>query len=117
MSPEIVLKWVARGTGVVSTLLLLAFAFGGAEHLHFKPAEAVAFLFFPVGVIVGFLVAWRWELAGGLASIGSLALFYVWHYAVSGTVAGGPYFLLFTAPGFLHVASALSARRRITPAS
>jgi hypothetical protein len=114
MKSEVVLRWVARVWGVLSTLLLLAFAFGGREHVHFKAAEAVGFLFFPVGVIVGFLVAWRWELTGGLITAGSLALFYVWLYATGGKLAAGPYFLLFAAPGFLHVLAALLSRRRIT---
>jgi hypothetical protein len=68
--------------------------------------EAVAFLLFPVGVIAGFVVAWRWELIGGLVTVGSLALFYLVQFATGGQ-SGGPYFLLFAIPGFLHVANAL----------
>ena len=112
MRPEVILCWVARAWGVASTLLLLAFAFGGQEHVRFTAAEAVAFLFFPVGVMAGFAVAWRRELAGGLVTVGSLALFYFYLFALSGRWPSGPYFLLFAAPGFLHVASALIAARR-----
>ena len=72
--------------------------------------EAVGFLCFPVGIIVGFAVAWRRELAGGLLTIGSLALFYLWLFARDGRFPIGPYFLLFAAPGFLHVVSALISR-------
>src|SRR5262245_8679976 len=46
-----ILRWTARVWGIASTLLLLAFAFGGRENLRFSASEAVAFLFFPVGVI------------------------------------------------------------------
>ena len=110
MRPQSILRWTARAWGVASTLLLLAFAFGGREHLRFTAGEAVAFLLFPVGVMAGFAVAWRRELTGGLATVGSLALFYLYVYARSGRWLG-PYFLLFAAPGFLHVASALIAGR------
>jgi len=74
--------------------------------------EAVGFLFFPVGVIVGFAVAWRREAFGGLITLGSLALFYVWMFNRDGRFPSGPYFFLFAAPGLLHVVSALIAGRR-----
>ena len=74
MRPEVVLHWTARVWGIASALLLLAFAFGGREHFRFTAAEAVGLLLFPVGVIVGFAVAWRRELVGGLVTISSLIL-------------------------------------------
>jgi len=62
-------------------------------------------------VIAGFAIAWRRELAGGLVTVGSLALFYLWLFVRDGRWPAGGYFLLFAAPGFLHVASALLAAR------
>lgn len=112
MRPGIVLRWTARVWGIASALLLLAFAFGGLEHINLTAGEAIGFLLFPVGVIAGFAVAWRRELAGGLVTVGSLALFYLWELARHGRFPAGPYFLLFVAPGFLHVASGLLAARR-----
>lgn len=112
MRPEVLLRWIARGWGAASTVLLFMFAFGGQEHLRFRAGEAVAFLFFPVGLVAGFALAWRHELAGGLVAVGSLALFYVWLFALAGRVPTTPWFLVFAAPGILHVASALIAVRR-----
>ncbi len=112
MKPEGVLRWAARGLGVASTLVLLAFVFGGQEHLRMTANEAVGFLFFPVGVVAGFAVAWRREAVGGLITLGSLALFYVWMFNRDGRFPTGPYFLVFAAPGLLHVASALIAGRQ-----
>lgn len=43
--------------------------------------------------------------------MGSLAAFYLWLFARDGRLVGGPYFLLFAAPGFLHIAVALLAMR------
>ena len=109
------LRWSARVWSGASTLLLLAFAFGGREHLHFTAGEAIVFLTFPVGIIVGFAIAWWRDLAGGLITIGSLALFYLLMLTHAGRWPG-PYFLLFAAPGFLHVASSFLAARRGVPA-
>ena len=110
MKADVVLRWTARAWGAASALLLFAFAFGGREHLRFTPGEAVAFGLFPVGVVAGFVIAWRRELTGGLVTVGSRAVFGLYAFAWSGRWLG-PYFLLFAAPGFLHVASAVIARR------
>ena len=112
MKLETVLRWIARARGIASGLLLLAFAFGGRENLRFTAATATLFLFFPVGIVAGFVVAWWRELAGGLITVGSLAMFYLLVFAWNGSVPSTPFFLLFAAPGFLHVASALIAARR-----
>lgn len=111
MGPAFILRWTARVWGIASALLLMAFAFGGREHLRFTAGEVVAFLLFPVGVVAGFAIAWWRELAGGLVTVGSLALFHLYEFAGSGRWWLGPYFFLFAAPGVLHVAGALIARR------
>ena len=99
MKPEAVLRWTARAWGVASALLLLAFAFGDREHIRLTAGEAVGFLFFPVGVIAGFAIAWLRELVGGLVTVGSLALFYLWLFAQDGRLPAGPYFLAVCRPG------------------
>jgi hypothetical protein len=72
---------------------------------------------FPVGVIAGFVVAWWNELAGGLITLGSVVLFYLFLFALSGRWPGGPYFLLFAAPGVLHLACALLDSRKSVPSA
>lgn len=110
MRAAVALRWLAHAWGIATTLLVLAFIVGGQEPMRLTANEAVGFLCFPVGVIVGFAVAWRREWLGGLLTIGSLALFYLWMFARDGRLPTGPYFVLFAAPGFLHIASALIAR-------
>lgn len=105
-----VLRWTARVWSISSTLLLVAFALGGREDLRMSASEAVAFLFFPVGVVAGFAMAWRWERAGGLITLGSLVLFYLWMFLRAGRWPTGPYFMLLAAPGLLFTASALLGR-------
>jgi len=112
MNPESTLRWIAQTWSVASALLLFAFAFGGREHLRLTMSEAVAFLFFPVGVVAGFVVAWRRELLGALVTLGSITLFYLYLLAWGKGRPAGPYFLLFAAPGFLHLVNALLFARK-----
>ena len=107
---RLALRWVARLWGVASTLLLLAFAFGGREHLRLNAPEAIAFLFFPIGLIVGFAIAWWRELSGGLVTVACYIIFCVYLSAWDERWPNA-YFLLFSAPGFLHVASGILSRR------
>ena len=67
--------------------------------------------FFPTGIIVGLLVAFRKELLGGAVTILSLMGFYVWHLAVSGRLAAGPWFALIAAPGLLFLLVGLTEYR------
>ena len=104
------MRWIARVWALASTLLLSAFAFGGGEHLRFKTVEAVAFLFFPVGIVAGFAIAWWRELTGGIVTVGCYVIFSLYLVAWDGRWPNA-YFLLFSAPGFLHIASAILAQR------
>ena len=106
------LRWTARVWGVASFLFILAFVVGGAESMRPTAKEAVGLLLFPVGVVVGFGIAWWREGVGGLVTLGSLALFYLWMFGRDGRLPAGPYFLLLSAPGFLHTANALWCRLR-----
>lgn len=113
MVVAVILRWVARIWGIASALILLAFAFGGREHLRFTAGEAIAFLLFPIGVIAGFVIAWWRELVGGIVTVGCFTLLCALLFAQSSRWPG-PYFIVFAAPGFLHVASAIIASHRPT---
>jgi hypothetical protein len=107
MRADFVLRWTARVWSIASALLILAFVFGGSESFRPTVSEAVGLCLFPLGVVVGFGVAWWREALGGLITVGSLALFYLWMLTRDGRLPGGPYFLVFAGPGFLFLASAL----------
>ncbi len=54
-----IIRWTARITGVISTLILSLFVFG--EPFPVSKISAVQWLgllLFPVGVVIGFAVAW-----------------------------------------------------------
>lgn len=51
----------------------------------------------------GLVISWKFELAGGITTVGSLIAFYLSDYIFSGTLPRGPYFLLLGIPGVLFV--------------
>ncbi len=107
MSWTILLKWIAHALALASTAMLLFFMFGGSESLRPNLRELMLMLFFPVGVILGFALAWWREGLGGGVTVTSLIIFYLMMFVFSGRINLGPYFLLFSLPGFLHLANAI----------
>ena len=102
------LRWIARLLGLVSVGIMLTFMIGeGFNPLHFTPREWALCLCFPIGLLAGLLLAWRWELAGGLVAVLSLLTFYALHFAFSGGLPRGWAFLALAAPAFLSLASSL----------
>lgn len=108
MSLAQLLKWSARISSIIVLALLIQFAFSGGKAPTTN--EIISLAFFPVGMCIGLIIAWWREGLGGLISIASLAAFYAWMFIASGNVQLGPYFLLFTFPAFLFVASWVSSR-------
>ena len=103
-----ILRWSARISSLISAAILFAFMFGGQEQVELPAGvEVIGFLCFPIGVLIGMGLGWKFEIAGGLVAVISLVGFYIWHFAVSGSIAVGPYFFLFTIPGFLFLLSGL----------
>jgi hypothetical protein len=114
MQPNTLVRWIARVWGVASFLLLLAFFAGGAESMRPTSGQVVGLVFFPIAVMAGFVIAWWREGIGGLVTVAGLALFYLWMFYKDGRWPSGPYFLLFAAPGFVHLANALWEQSRKT---
>jgi len=61
------------------------------------------FVFFPVGVCLGMILAWRWEGLGGRVSVASLAAFYLVRRLSSPGFPRGFAFSALAAPGFLFL--------------
>ena len=112
----IIVRWIARIWGLASILLLLAFLFGeGLAFTQITPVEWIQLLLFPFGVMVGLLIAWRWEGAGGALTVMSFILFYLLHYLIAGNLPRGPYFGLVAAPGLLFLMCWMLSRRSSRP--
>jgi hypothetical protein len=105
------LRWAARGGSLVTLAFVLAFVVGGRESMALTARETIGFLLFPGGILAGQLFAWRYELAGALMALASLAAFYGWCLLMSGKLPGGPYFALLTLPAVLFLAAWFQGRR------
>jgi hypothetical protein len=105
------LRWSARILSLVAIGIVLSFAFGeGLNFSHFTARDFVLFLYFPLGVCLGMVVAWRWEGLGGGIAVVSLAAFYLAHRLFSPVFPRGFAFIVLAAPGFLFLLCWLWAR-------
>jgi hypothetical protein len=105
-------RWFARATSVLSIgLLLLFFISESSGPRAVANREWIGLLFFPFGMAIGMLVAWKREALGSLLSIGSLACFYiVYGFILSGGLPRGWAFAAFTTPAFLFLPTWLIQR-------
>ena len=109
------IRWVARVWSIASVgFVLLMFIGSGLEEgftlAQFAPRDLIALLFFPSGVYLGMIVAWRWEGLGGGITVGSLLAFYATLQVMGGRFPRGPYFALVAAPGVLFLVCWLLSR-------
>lgn len=97
------LRWFARIYSIASIALILLFFIGE----EFNPAKInmkqwIGFLFFPIGVVAGMIIAWKHEGVGGAISIVSLISFYlVYGLLLNSRLWQGVAFIVFAFPGFL----------------
>ena len=78
-----IIRWIARisGSFVLSFLLFMLgghlFGTEGFEENSFRSTgEVLTFLFFPVTVMLGLIIGWKWDGPGGLiATVGMMGLF------------------------------------------
>ena len=99
-----VLRWFARVWSLLAVGVILLFAIGeGLNFSKFSARDLTMFAFFPVGIVMGMVLAWRWESIGGGITIASLAVFYAVDRVLSSRYPGGFSFLVLAAPGFLFL--------------
>jgi hypothetical protein len=107
-----VVRWVARVWSIASIGLVIAFLIGEGFHPEqLSLAERIGFLFFPVGICIGMVLAWWKEGLGGSITVGSLLTFYLIHVATAGALPKGWAWIAFAAPGFLFVLCWYRSRR------
>ena len=98
------IRWAARILSVVNIVFIILFVIGeGFNYTLITQTDLTLFIFFPVGISIGMILAWWQEGIGGSITVGSLVMFYIIHFANRGQFPNGWWFLVFTIPGFLFL--------------
>ena len=102
-------RWTARIIGTLLVLIIVLFAIGEGMPNPFTQPMTVQVGFLALALImIGILAGWRWELAGGIASLVGWGLFVV---AVTHPARGLTWFVgALALLGALYVAGALLRR-------
>lgn len=107
----ILIRWIARITGSLLLFLLLAFLIGeGCPPIFGLPLPESLMLFAGIVVLLGILIAWKWEGVGGAMIVGGMLAFYAINHLVSGRFPGGA-LPLFYLPGILFLLCWWQTRR------
>lgn len=99
------LRGLARIWSLLSIILLFLFFVGeDIQIAKIAPQEWLGLLFFPVGITLGLLIAWRKEgLGGAITMISLLAFYFVYGLLLRGSFPQGWAFGMFAAPGLLYL--------------
>jgi hypothetical protein len=111
------IKWIARIWSILSLAFLLLF-FGasiigsiGKDTFVFK--DVFQFVFFPIGLTIGLILAWKREGLGGIIAIGSIVGFHLQMLVKH----GNPDFVLLidllAAPGILFILYWILSKKRV----
>jgi hypothetical protein len=114
--PIRILRWIARAASLASLGLLAMFATSGGTAP--STSEWLLLGFFPIGVAIGMLVAWRSEILGGTIAAASLGSFYAIISLDVERPPTGPWFVVFASPALALLACGVMtrvARRRPAP--
>ena len=109
----LVLRWLARITGLMLAGLGLFFVVGeGPPHPVRQPISVQLEFLAMLLMLAGFLLGWRWEAAGGILAVVGFAVFFATEMVVNGRQPGRA-IPLFAIPGVLFLATAgVAALRR-----
>lgn len=107
--------FLLKGMARTGSVVCLTVAVGVGATLGFESNGSwwlggLSLVLFPAGVLVGELLAWRWEGLGSLLAVASLAVFYMLFGAwLSGDWLRDAVIFLFSAPAFLFLMDWLMA--------
>ncbi|HEY0764626.1 MAG TPA: hypothetical protein VGD61_19775 [Pyrinomonadaceae bacterium] len=102
--PLALIKFLARLGSITSIVLLVSlFQAEALNPSEVPPRQWFALIFFPIGVVIGMIIAWWKEALGVSVTLGSLLAFYfVYGYLLSYHI-GGWAFVAFASPAFLFL--------------
>ena len=112
---ELSFRWLARLMSLLSlgivAMFLLAEPFNPR---NVRPREWIGFVCFPIGVMLGLIIAWWREGLGAAISLCSLAAFYLVYGWLMGSNIHGPWFFIFASPAFLFSIAWLLSRSKLS---
>jgi hypothetical protein len=86
-----VVRWTARILGTAILLLIVAIAVGeGLPNPFAQPVEVQLLFAAMLTIMVGLILAWKWELLGGLLILGGFAFFAIVNHGIKLNLAFGP---------------------------
>jgi hypothetical protein len=112
-SVQYFLRWSARVLSILSTAVIVLFLTGERFDVsRISGREWIGLFLFPLGVIVGFAVAWWNEGMGGAITTASLLAFYlIYGLLLRGNINLGWAFIVFASPGLLFLLSWLRSTK------
>jgi len=109
-------RWLAR-IGSLLSIGLIALFFIGFRPNQVRPKEWIGLAFFPIGVVVGMIIAWWKENVGASISLLSLLAFYGVYGFLLGSHIHGWAFIVFASPSFLFLLYSIISRSKFTEAT
>jgi hypothetical protein len=110
------IRWLARllAALLVGIVVLFFVGTGGFNPWQLSTIEAVLMAFFAMACL-GLVIAWRWEMLGGILATAGILLFFATEFAVRGRWPNGWPFYLMLVPGLLFLLSGFLKERRSFP--
>jgi len=82
-----ILEFLAKIWSILSLVFILVFFLGygfGSDKGQIPISEIVNFIFFPIGLFIGLVLAWKFKLTGGLIAVVSMIMFHLIMFIRSG---------------------------------
>jgi hypothetical protein len=97
-------------------LILLFFIAGGFQANKISLKDWIGLAFFPLGVVIGLMVAWWKDGLGAGITLISLFAFYALYGFLLGSHIHGWAFIVFASPSFLFLLYSIMSRNKFTEA-
>ncbi len=111
------IRRIARILSIISVALLLIMVipqlFSPQQSKPLTFGETVGLFFFPFGVIIGLIAAWKWEGLGGIIAVGSVICFHLTMLITGGSPDLNPFIEGLAVPGVLFLVCWFLSRARL----
>jgi hypothetical protein len=112
----LVARWIARIVSTFALMVAIVFVVGeGLPNLAELPLADLLLTLVFLAMLVGVVLGWRWEAAGGVVALVGFAAFLGLEYVALGSASVNGFLALFPIAGVLYL-FCWWRRKRITPA-